>query len=305
MTNRVAAIDIGTNSTNLLITDSSNQDVLRLATSTRLGAGVDRTRVLSDSAIEATLACLGDYRRHLDEHNVTRLRVVASSACRDARNRQEFFDRAASIVEIQPEILTGADEGRLTYLGAVSGLPLSIMGHAVLDIGGGSTELMTGGEALIDIRSLDVGAVRLTERHLRHDPPQPEELTNAIGEVQDLFTDTCRNMNGLATVNQLIGCSGTILTVAAVELGLAIYDRAALQGFVLTRAAAEDVFRTVATEAFADRVFNPGLPRDRADIIVGGCCVLVAFMRSLDVQELTVSTRNILDGLCSELRVAP
>jgi exopolyphosphatase/guanosine-5'-triphosphate,3'-diphosphate pyrophosphatase len=172
----------------------------------------------------------------------------------------------------------------------------------VIDIGGGSTEVMIGRDTLVDVRSLDVGAVRLTERHLAHDPPQPEELTNAIGDVQDLFTDTCRTMEGFAFVSQLIGCSGTILTVAAIELGLATFDRAALQGFVLTRAAAEDVFRTVATEALADRIHNPGLPRDRADIIVGGCCTLVAIMRALDAPEITISTRNILDGLCHELR---
>lgn len=302
MSTPVAAIDIGTNSTNLLIANTAGEDVLRLITTTRLGAGVDRSRQLDERAIVATLECLSTYRQHLRDHAVTDVRVVASSACRDATNRDEFFDRAETILSVRPEILTGAEEGRLTYAGAVSGLPVSIMGHLVIDIGGGSTELMTGGDGLIDIRSLDVGAVRLTERHLAHDPPQPEELINAIGEVQDLFTDTCRDMAGLAAVSQLIGCSGTIVTVAAVELGLATYDRNALQGFVLTRAAAEDVFRTVATEAFADRIYNPGLPRERADIIIGGCCVLVAILRSLDAPEITVSTRNILDGLCHELR---
>jgi exopolyphosphatase/guanosine-5'-triphosphate,3'-diphosphate pyrophosphatase len=299
----VAAIDIGTNTTNLLISSSTGDDVLRLVTTTRLGAGVDRTRHLSESAIEKTLECLRLYRSHLDDHGVTRLRVVASSACRDADNRDEFFDRASDVLGVRPDILSGDDEGRLTYMGAVTGLPLSTTGHMVIDIGGGSTEVMIGRDALVDVRSLNVGAVRITERYLQHDPPQPEELTNAIGEVQDLFADECRDMEGFAFVSQLIGCSGTILTAAAIELGLATDDRAALQGFTLTRAAAEDVFRTVATEALADRVHNPGLPRDRADIIVGGCCVLVALMRSLDAPEITVSTRNILDGLCHELRV--
>ena len=298
----VAAIDIGTNTTNLLITDAAGADVLRLVTTTRLGAGVDRTRLLSDHAIETTLECLRVYRQHLDDHGVTRVRVVASSACRDASNREAFFDRATDVLGTRPEILSGEEEGRLTYVGAVTGLPLSTTGHMVIDIGGGSTEVMIGRDTLVDVRSLDVGAVRLTERHLAHDPPQPEELTNAIGDVQDLFTDTCRPMEGFAFVSQLIGCSGTILTVAAIELGLATFDRAALQGFVLTRAAAEDVFRTVATEALADRIHNPGLPRDRADIIVGGCCTLVAIMRALDAPEITISTRNILDGLCHELR---
>ncbi|MGA0878895.1 MAG: hypothetical protein ACO3SP_07225, partial [Ilumatobacteraceae bacterium] len=138
------------------------------------------------------------------------------------------------------------------------------------------------------------------ERHLRADPPQPEELINAIGDVQDLFTDSCRDLDGLADVDQLIGCSGTVVTVAAIELGG--FDRRALQGFELSRAAVEDVFRTVATESLADRLHNPGLPPERADIIVGGCCALVAIMRALDAPSITVSTRNILDGLCAELR---
>lgn len=296
---RVAAIDIGTNTTNLLISDG--EDVVRRITTTRLGAGVDRSRRLSEDAIAATLECLQTYRSLVDEHAVSRLRVVASSACRDAGNRHEFFDRAAAVLGVRPEILSGADEGRLTYAGVVGGLPVSRTGHLVLDIGGGSTELMVGRDALVDVRSLDVGAVRLTERHLRADPPQPEELINAIGDVQDLFTDTCRDLDGLADVDQLIGCSGTIVTVAAIELGG--FDRAALQGFELSRAAVEDVFRTVATETLADRRHNPGLPPDRADIIVGGCCALVAIMRALDAPSITVSTRNILDGLCADLRV--
>jgi len=295
----VAAIDIGTNTTNLLI--SNGDDLVRKVTTTRLGAGVDRTRRLSDDAMAATLACLASYRQLLDQHPVSRLRVVASSACRDAGNRDDFFDQVARILGVRPEILSGVDEGRLTYAGVVSGLPVSRVGHLVIDIGGGSTELMLGREALIDVRSLDAGAVRLTERHLRADPPAPEELINAIGDVQDLFTDTCRDLDGLASVDQLIGCSGTIVTVAAIELGA--FDRSALQGFELSRAAVEDVFRTVATETLADRRHNPGLSPDRADIIVGGCCALVAIMRALDAPSITVSTRNILDGLCADLRV--
>lgn len=300
--NAVAAIDIGTNSTNLLIADAAGDELTRLVTTTRLGAGVDRSRRLSDDAMVATVECLQRYRQILDEHGVSRLRVVASSACRDAANRDDFFDRAQAVLGTRPEILSGVDEGRLTYAGVVSGLPVSRTGHLVIDIGGGSTELMVGRETLVDLRSLDVGAVRLTERHLRADPPQPEELINAIGDVQDLFTDSCRDLDGLGDVDQLIGCSGTIVTVAAIELGLATFDRTSLQGFELSRAAVEDVFRTVATESLADRVHNPGLPPERADIIVGGCCAVVAIMRVLDAPSITVSTRNILDGLCADLR---
>jgi exopolyphosphatase/guanosine-5'-triphosphate,3'-diphosphate pyrophosphatase len=141
----------------------------------------------------------------------------------------------------------------------------------------------------------------MTERHLRHDPPQPEELLNAIGEVQDLFDDVLRLNPSMAHVRQIIGTAGTIVTIAAVELGQQLFNADELHGMHLTRDAIEDVFRTLATEPLVDRVHNPGLPHDRADVIVGGCCVLVALMRSLDANELIVSTNNILDGICAEL----
>ncbi|MGA0879463.1 MAG: Ppx/GppA phosphatase family protein, partial [Ilumatobacteraceae bacterium] len=159
--NSVAAIDIGTNTTNLLISDG--HEVVRKVTTTRLGAGVDRSRRLSEDTMATTLNCLQSYRTLLDEHAVNRVRVVASSACRDASNRDEFFDRAAAVLGTRPEVLSGADEGRLTYAGVTSGLSASRRGHLVIDIGGGSTELMVGRESLVDVRSLDVGAVRLTE----------------------------------------------------------------------------------------------------------------------------------------------
>ncbi|MBJ7509622.1 MAG: hypothetical protein JHD37_10375, partial [Ilumatobacteraceae bacterium] len=171
----------------------------------------------------------------------------------------------------------------------------------IIDIGGGSTEIMLGTTQLDIARSIDVGAVRITERHLRRDPPAPEELLNAIGEVQDLFEDLLREFPEMARAPQIIGTAGTIVTVAAVEIGQRVFDPAGLHAFHLTRSAIEDVFRTLATESLSDRAHNPGLPRDRADVIVGGCCVLVALMRSLDADEMIVSAYNILDGVCAEL----
>ncbi|GDX26573.1 exopolyphosphatase [Actinomycetes bacterium] len=297
----VAAIDIGTNSTNLRIVSRRNGIVDSRITVTRLGQDVDQNRSLSEEAMQRVISCLADYRQVLDTYDSYSLRVVASSACRDASNREEFFTRVEKTIGVQPELLSGQDEGRLAYQGCASNLVLDPVGHLIIDIGGGSTEIMLGTTQLDIARSIDVGAVRITERHLRRDPPAPEELLNAIGEVQDLFEDLLREFPDMARAPQIIGTAGTIITVAAVEIGQRVFDPAGLHAFRLTRSAIEDVFRTLATESLSDRVHNPGLPRDRADVIVGGCCVLVALMRSLDADEMIISAYNILDGVCAEL----
>jgi len=299
--NAVAAIDIGTNSTNLLITGRDGRTLERQVTVTRLGQGVDKSRMLTPEAIERTVLCLARYRELLNAHGSPPLRIIASSASRDALNREEFFDQAENVLGVRPELVSGEEEARLAYRGCTTNLTPDTNGHLIIDIGGGSTELIIGTAQLSQAYSIDAGAVRMTERHLRHDPPQPEELLNAIGEVQDLFDDVLRLNPPMAHVRQIIGTAGTIVTIAAVELGQQVFNADELHGLHLTRDAIEDVFRTLATEPFVDRVHNPGLPRDRADVIVGGCCVLVALMRSLDANELIVSTNNILDGICAEL----
>ena len=299
----VAAIDIGTNSTNLLIVDRDGRTLERRVTVTRLGQNVDQTRTLSPEAIERTMNCLSTYRELLDQYDSPHLRIVASSASRDALNREQFFDQAEKVLGVRPELVSGEDEARLAYRGCTSHLVPDPNGHLIIDIGGGSTELIVGTSQLSQAHSIDVGAVRMTERHLRHDPPQPEELLNAIGEVEDLFEDVLRINPSIKHVRQIIGTAGTIVTIAAIEIGQQVFDANELHGFLLTRDAIEDVFRTLATEPLEDRRHNPGLPAERADVIVGGCCVLVALMRSLDATELTVSTNNILDGVCAELLI--
>jgi exopolyphosphatase/guanosine-5'-triphosphate,3'-diphosphate pyrophosphatase len=159
---------------------------------------------------------------------------------------------------------------------------------------------MLGDDQVRATMSFPIGAVTLTDTELRHDPPRPEELTNAIGLAADYADDLLRQHPEVLGVDRVIGVAGTIVTVAAIELGLQSFDRDALHGLVLPREAVEDVFRTVATEALADRRHNPGLPADRADIIVGGCCILVGLLRRLQVTHLTVSIDNILDGMVME-----
>ncbi|MEY3341876.1 MAG: hypothetical protein RLZZ269_1787 [Actinomycetota bacterium] len=303
---RVASIDIGTNSTNLLVCDRDGSTLRRIVTVTRLGAGVDRTKRLDDDAVDRTLACLREYRDVLDELSVDRLRVTATSATRDASNGLAFLDAVETITSSTPELLSGVDEARLSHRGATTGLAVPPGFHLVVDIGGGSTELilgeLVGGRpAVVAARSIDVGAVRLTERHFTADPPRPEELTNAIGDTYDLVDDVIREIPDVVRATHFIGTAGTIVTTAAVEMGQRVFEPAALHGFELERAAVEDVFRTLATEPVADRVHNPGLPRDRADVIVGGLCVLVALMRRFDAPSITVSAHNLMDGVCAEL----
>ena len=313
MTRRVAAVDIGTNSTNLLVRDESGSVLERHVTITRLGKGVDSTRRLAPDAIDRTSETLRHYAELLARHGVDisrDLRVVTTSAARDATNRDEFFTAVSEAIGRTPDVLSGDDEGRLAHRGALSGLDVGSGWHLLVDIGGGSTELVLGestptGVTMRAVRSLDVGAVRLTERHLLADPPRPEELTNAIGDAYDLIDDALRDVPDMKLAGRLVGSAGTIVTAAAVEVGQREFDPSALHGFVLERTAVEDVFRTLATEPITDRVHNPGLPADRADVIVGGLCVLVAVMRRWDARDILVSAHNIMDGICAELLETP
>jgi exopolyphosphatase/guanosine-5'-triphosphate,3'-diphosphate pyrophosphatase len=295
-----AAIDIGTNSTNLLVVHPDGRRE-RWVTVTRLGQGVDRHRRFAPEAVDRTLAALREYRTRLDERHVSTLRVGATSGSRDAQDRDEFFARAAAVLGVAPELLTGEEEADLSFRGATADLDPSLGPFLVVDIGGGSTELAFGRTAPQISLSMDVGAVRLTEAELHSDPPSAEELANAITVVQAHLEEALLAEPALAAPGMVVGIAGTITTMAAVELGLQTYDPEAIHGFQLTRDAAEDVFRTLATETLAARVHNPGLPRERADIIVGGCCVLVTILRRLQLSAIRVSDRNILDGLVESL----
>jgi exopolyphosphatase/guanosine-5'-triphosphate,3'-diphosphate pyrophosphatase len=296
-----AAIDIGSNSTNLLIIDQSGQTLERIVRSTRLGANVATTGALSAESMQRTLECLSEYESLIKQHKVSRRRTVATAACRVANNTNQFFAEVKKISGTEPELISGEIEGALSFIGATSSLDEK-MATIVIDIGGASTELMVGTETLDFAVSIPFGAVNLTEAELHRDPPRPEELTNAISLVSDAIDDVAHNYPLIGQIDRVVGVAGTIVTVAAVEVGQKTFDPSALHKLKLSREAVEDVFRTLATERLSDRVFNPGLPRDRADIIVGGCCVLVAVLRRLQISEIVVSQYNLLDGLISELR---
>ena len=303
--NRVAVIDIGTNSVNLLVRDRDG-DVFRKFSTPRLGEGVALSRVLNADAQARTIDVLRDYMRDIASLGVDRVRMIGTSACRRATNSTEFAASVHAATNVDLEIIDEHTEARLSFRGALSGLPADTTHGAerptvVIDIGGGSTEFTIGVREPDITFSLPYGAVVTTESELAHDPPRPEELTNAIGAVEDDLEELARAHPALVAEPRVIGVAGTIVTVAAVEIGLSSFNEDALHGFVLTKEAAEDVFRTLATERLEDRVFNPGLPRERADIIVGGCCVLVGIMRRLRLDSLVVSTRNLLDGAASDM----
>jgi exopolyphosphatase/guanosine-5'-triphosphate,3'-diphosphate pyrophosphatase len=293
----VAAIDIGTNSTNLLIADAQGNDIMREVHVTGLGRGVVHNNMLNEDAIARTIARLQHYATLIKQHEVGAIRVTATEACRRATNAAVFLDQAEAVLGTRPLIIAGTEEGRLAYSGALSHLPAHEGITLVIDIGGGSTEIMIGEKSLQHTVSFPVGTVVLTESHLLHDPPRPEELTNAIGLVTDFMDDLIRDHPEVLNATRVVGVAGSIVTIAAVEIGLQEFDATALHGARMTRENVEEVFRTLATETLADRKFNPGLPADRADVIVGGCCVLVGVMRKLRVSEIMVSVNNLLDGL--------
>ena len=293
----VAVVDVGTNSTNLLITDATRTPVERVITSTRLGEGLVTNGQLQDGAIERTVHVIAQYVERCRALNISDIRIVGTAACRRASNISFLQERVATVTGCALVVLSKEQEAQLSFEGALTDLPPHDGLHLVLDIGGGSTEFTVGFTEPDQVASLDHGAVMITERDFAHDPPRPEELTNVIGSIVDDVEELTRSMPALLSAPRVIGVAGTIVTIAAVELGLMEFNDQALHGMVLTREAAEDVFRTLATESLSERLHNPGLAPDRADIIVAGCCILVAVMRRLFLPEITVSTRGLLDGL--------
>jgi exopolyphosphatase/guanosine-5'-triphosphate,3'-diphosphate pyrophosphatase len=307
---RAAAIDIGTNSTRLLVAEVARADgplvtLDRRMTITRLGRGVDASRRLAPDAIARTVDALAEYRAAIDAiGDVAQVRATATSAARDAGNRDEFFTAAHDALGVTPERLSGQEEARLSFLGATTGLAdVAPAPYLVVDIGGGSTEFVVGTDEPDGLVSVDIGCVRITETWLHGDPPTPEELSQAVHVVREHLADVLREVPAVTTAKTLVGLAGTVSSFAMIEQGLATYDRDRVHHFRLTKAAAEDVFRTLATEAAADRRHNPGLEPGRVDVIVGGAIILVTVLRTLGFDELLTSESDILDGLVRDMTV--
>jgi exopolyphosphatase / guanosine-5'-triphosphate,3'-diphosphate pyrophosphatase len=298
---KIAAIDIGTNSTRLLVADVDGPTgplatVDRRTRITRLGQGVHEARRLDPDAIARTLAVLEEYAQAISEHGAKRVRMTATSASRDASNRADFFDPAERLVGVRPELISGEEEAVLEFTGATHGLA-EPEPYLLIDVGGGSTEFIAGASKPDGLISVDVGCVRLTEQYLRSDPPTPEELSVAVSVVRDFLADVDRAVPGAAHAKTLIGTAGTVWTMGAIELGIDASESVRIHHSRLSRAAAEDIFRTLATEPIAVRRHNPGLEPGRVDVIVGGVIVVVTAMRHWGFDELLVSEADILDGL--------
>lgn len=292
-----AAIDIGTNTVDMVLRDESGA-LERWTRFPRLGDGVDAAHRLSPAAIDRTVAALAEMRGFIDQGHVEDVDAVATSACRDASNVDEFLDAAEGALGVRPRVISGHDEARLMFEGAVGGLDAAATPgpYVVVDIGGGSTEFAFGTQGVETSYSADIGAVRLTEQFLRSDPVAPEELAACLSVVKLHLDDVDQAIPGLRD-GRLVCVSGTSTTAAAVEIGLAAYDFDTLHRFVLTKAAAEDVFRTLASETIDERRSNPGLDEGRVEVIVGGLCILVSVMRHFGFDEALISETNLRDGV--------
>ncbi|HVF20394.1 MAG TPA: Ppx/GppA phosphatase family protein, partial [Mycobacteriales bacterium] len=298
---RVAAVDCGTNSIRLLVADVEGGRLVertRQMQIVRLGEGVDRTGSLAAEALERTFVALRDYARIIGEMGVDRVRMCATSATRDAANRDAFVDGCTAILGVAPEVISGAEEAAASFRGATAELPRVAhpAPYLVVDIGGGSTELVLGGASVEQSVSLDIGCVRLTERHLRTDPPTPAEVAAAEGDVDELLLSAEATVD-VRHARTMVGLAGSVTTVAALSLGLTAYDPTRIH---LSRTSYDDVDRittVLLTSTRAERLDLPVMHPGRADVIGGGALVLRAIMRRWSIDEVVASERDILDGI--------
>lgn len=298
---RVAAIDVGTNSTRLLVAESHPdgfRPIDRRMTITRLGQGVGRTRALAPDALQRTLATIADYAAACGEYEVQRLRVTGTSAVRDARNREEFFTAVRKLTGRDPELLTGESEARATFLGATSDLEDGPV--LVVDIGGGSTELIFGSAEPERLVSLDVGCVRMFEKHLLSDPPAERELDDMRAEV-DSFLVEAKDALEVPAGTRLVGVAGTVTQLATLKAGVPVYDPDVNHHAVLTHGDVRRLARRLASLTYEQRKQVRGLEPGRVDVIVAGAEILLRVMEVYDAPEVLVSERDILDGLVLEL----
>jgi exopolyphosphatase/guanosine-5'-triphosphate,3'-diphosphate pyrophosphatase len=294
----VAAIDIGTNTVRLLIQSVQGTQLAREIAITRLGQGVDVTGVLTSEAMVRTLEALGAYAALIREHRPQRLRIIATSAARDAKNRDEFFAAVEQCLGQQPELLSGDSEARLSFAGATLGRD-DRNPAVVVDIGGGSTELAFGRISVEHAISLNVGAVRISERHLHDDPPTPSQLAAAHANLAEEFAHAAA-FRALPSDTIWLGVAGSVTTIAAHAAGLRKYDPGVTHGMQLSRAqvtASLEQFSRLTVAERRELLIEP----KRAETIVGSCLVLQSVFTAFDLRAMTVSETDILDGIAASL----
>jgi exopolyphosphatase/guanosine-5'-triphosphate,3'-diphosphate pyrophosphatase len=300
---RVATVDIGTNTVLLLVAQRApSGDLTALverATITRLGQGVDRSRRFAPEALERTRACLEEYGRVLRELGVDRIAVVGTSAMRDAAGGELLRACVRESFGVDAAVVSGAEEARLTFRGALSGLTLPAEAVAVFDIGGGSTEVVVGRApppAIDFASSFDIGSVRLTERIVAHDPPSTEETVALERAAGSAFRDVPELSGQLP-----VGVAGTMTTLAAVQLRLAAYDGARVHGHTMTRSELRRVVSELAALPLEARRSIAGMEPKRADVIVAGGFIALALLEHWRSDAVVVSDRGVRWGLAEEL----
>ncbi|KUL42618.1 exopolyphosphatase [Streptomyces sp. NRRL F-4489] len=312
---RVAAVDCGTNSIRLLVADADPatgelKELDRRMTIVRLGQGVDRTGRLAPEALERTFAACREYAAVIKELGAERVRFVATSASRDAENRDDFVRGVVGILGVEPEVITGDQEAEFSFTGAtkeLTGHPHIELPYLVVDIGGGSTEFVLGDGEVRAARSVDVGCVRMTERHLLRDgaltdPPSDAQIAAIKADIAAAL-DHAAEAVPLTEAATLVGLAGSVTTVAAIALGLDHYDSAAIHHSRIPLATVREITGRLLRSTHAERAAIPVMHPGRVDVIAAGALVLLSVMERVGAEEVVVSEHDILDGIAWSLAV--
>ncbi len=299
MGERIAAIDIGTNTILLLVAELSPNGelfpVYQAQGVARLGKGVDKTGKLNSENMEKALRILQGYKLTANENHVSRVLIVGTSALRDATNRDDFLNRVKEILGWDVKIITGEEEARLSFLGALSNKSALKGRVLVVDIGGGSTEFVWGRNlSLVGRKSLNIGSVRLTEQFFRHDPPLPNEFKK-VAEYTGRYLNSLRA--DIPIPDHLVGTAGTVTTLAAMTLKLTEYDSETIDGFKLSSRQVSTLIQKMQEMPAKERIKLPGLYPGREDVILAGSLLLKEIMKTFRQNELIVSDRGLRFGL--------
>lgn len=306
---RVAAVDCGTNSIRLLIHDTEAGEVSRRNTIVRLGQGVDETGKFNPEAIERTRVALADYVEEMERESVARVRMVATSATRDASNRDEFCDMTRELLgRIQPgavaEVITGEEEAALSFRGATADLDVSRGPFCVIDLGGGSTEFVMETDSGLHAKSTQMGCVRITERFMRTDPPTEEETAAARAYIDERITEAAAVVP-IDTARTFVGCAGTFTTLSALAQKLDAYDPEAIHMSEIPFGRMREVTADLRSKTAAQLLENPVVHPGRADVIGSGSTVVEQMMDALEkaanASSFVISEKDILDGIVADL----
>ncbi len=306
---RVAGIDCGTNSIRLLIADLPEdaarelRDVVRRMEIVRLGQGVDRTGALAPEAIERTRVALADYAAQIEAAGVERVRMVATSATRDASNAEDFRAMVLATLGSPPEVVTGATEAALSFRGAVGGLSSELPPpYLVVDIGGGSTEFVLGSSTVDKSISVDIGCVRMTERHLHDDPPTTGQVSAARTDIESMVDRALSEVDGGGRAGTVVGLAGSVTTVTALALGLDAYRPERIHHARVSAADVASVTRMLLEMTREQRLALPVMHPGRADVIGAGALILHTILDRSGADSVVASEHDILDGICHSLR---